>query len=210
MGILSSCEFRPAHRDAIINLSSCECDRRIGMLSSCENYRIIGMLSSLIHQPIILWVRPSRTPSIDQNCAISWPPKGAWFWAHNKMSDIISRCLPCGKQHFIPPKRRFWNDKQKMKCKFSKHFSSARVLDLGHEPLKSLSKIRISSFVHRSKIFVWGAYICENYPRRIGQGLNDASCMLGGMLSSLVGLPNPAWEILANVVSHMGPCLSKS
>ncbi len=48
-----------------------------------------------------------------------------------------------------------------------------------------------------------GNNICENYPRRIGQGLNDASCILCGMISSFVGLPNPAWVILANVVSHM-------
>ena len=34
------------------------------------------------------------------------------------------------------------------------------------------------------------------------QGLNDVSCILGSMLSSLVGLPNPAWLCLGNVVSH--------
>ncbi len=47
----------------------------------------------------------------------------------------------------------------------STHFSRTWVLDLGdeslgHVPLKSPSKIRISSFVPPSKIFVWGAYIC--------------------------------------------------
>jgi hypothetical protein len=58
---------------------------------------------------------------------------------------------------FIPPKRRFWKEEQKMKCGFRrKHFSRAWVLNLGHEPWKS-SKIRISSFVPPSKIFVWGA-----------------------------------------------------
>ena len=49
-----------------------------------------------------------------------------------------------------------------------------------------------------------GNNICETYPRWIGQGLNEASCMLGSMLSSLMGLPNPAWVSLANVVSHIG------
>jgi hypothetical protein len=39
----------------------------------------------------------------------------------------------------------------------SKHFSREWVLDLGYEPLKSISKIWISSFVPSSKIFVWGA-----------------------------------------------------
>ena len=33
-----------------------------------------------------------------------------------------------------------------------------KVLYLGYEPLKSHSKIRSSSFVHPSEIFVWGAY----------------------------------------------------
>ncbi len=31
------------------------------------------------------------------------------------------------------------------------------TLDFGYEPLKSQSKIGISSFVNPSKIFVWGA-----------------------------------------------------
>ena len=43
-----------------------------------------------------------------------------------------------------------------------------------------------------------GNNISETYPRRIGQGLNDASCILGSMLSSLVGLSNPAWVSLGN------------
>ena len=38
--------------------------------------------------------------------------------------------------------------------------------------------------------------ISEKYPRRIGQGLNDVSCILGSMFSSLLGLPNPAWVFL--------------
>ena len=50
-----------------------------------------------------------------------------------------------------------------------------------------------------------GNNISETYPRRIGQGLNDASGILGSMLSSLMGLSNPAWVSLGNVVSHMGP-----
>ncbi len=48
-----------------------------------------------------------------------------------------------------------------------------------------------------------GKSICETYPRMIGQGLNEAACMLGSMLSSLMGLPNQAWVSLANAVSHM-------
>jgi len=44
-----------------------------------------------------------------------------------------------------------------------------------------------------------GNSICETYPRMIGQGLNEAACILGSMLSSLMGLPNQAWVSLANV-----------
>jgi hypothetical protein len=59
---------------------------------------------------------------------------------------------------FIPPKWRFWKEEQKMKSGYRrKHFSRVWVLDLGHEPWKSQSKIRISSFVNPSKIFVWGS-----------------------------------------------------
>ncbi len=43
-----------------------------------------------------------------------------------------------------------------MKSGCSKNFLRALVLDLGYEPSKSQSKkIRISSFVNPSKIFVW-------------------------------------------------------
>ncbi len=49
-----------------------------------------------------------------------------------------------------------------------------------------------------------GNNISETYPRRIWQGLDYASCILRSMLSSLMGLPNPAWVSLGNVVSHMG------
>ena len=38
-----------------------------------------------------------------------------------------------------------------------KHFKGREYSIVGYEPLKSQSKIRISSFVHPSKIFVWGA-----------------------------------------------------
>ena len=44
-----------------------------------------------------------------------------------------------------------------------------------------------------------GSNTSEKYPRRIGQGLHDASCVLGSMLSSLMGLTNPAWVFLGSV-----------
>jgi hypothetical protein len=49
-----------------------------------------------------------------------------------------------------------------------------------------------------------GNNVSDAHPRRIGNRLNDESCMLIIMLSSLLGLPNPAWVSLGNVVHHMG------
>ena len=49
-----------------------------------------------------------------------------------------------------------------------------------------------------------GNNICETYPRRIGQELDDASCIiLGGKFSSFTGLPNPAWASLTDAISDM-------
>jgi hypothetical protein len=53
------------------------------------------------------------------------------------------------------PKRRFWKEEQKMKSGFSTDFSMVRRPNRVLTTLKSASKIRISSFVHPSKIFVW-------------------------------------------------------
>jgi hypothetical protein len=53
------------------------------------------------------------------------------------------------------PKRRFWKEEQKMKSGFSQHFSMVRSPNRVLTPLKSAAKILISSFVPRSKIFVW-------------------------------------------------------
>ncbi len=60
-------------------------------------------------------------------------------------------------ENFTSPKRRFWKDEQKMKCGVSIEFSTIRSPNLVLTPFKSASKLRISSFVHPSKIFVWGA-----------------------------------------------------
>ena len=48
-----------------------------------------------------------------------------------------------------------------------------------------------------------GNNISETYPRRIGQGLNETTCILGSMVSSLTSLSNPTWVSLGNFVSHM-------
>jgi hypothetical protein len=57
---------------------------------------------------------------------------------------------------FMLPKRRFWKDEQKVKSGFSTDFSMVSCPNRALTPLKSASfEIRISSFVHPSKIFVW-------------------------------------------------------
>jgi len=48
---------------------------------------------------------------------------------------------------FMLPKRRFWKEEQKMTSGFSKRFSMVRSPNLVLTPLKSASKIRMSSFV---------------------------------------------------------------
>jgi hypothetical protein len=45
-----------------------------------------------------------------------------------------------------------------------------------------------------------GNNVSDAHPRRIGNGLNDASCMLIIMLSSLLGLPTPAWVSLEDAI----------
>ncbi len=55
------------------------------------------------------------------------------------------------------PQTKILEGKQKMQCVLSMFFSMVWVLDLGYEPLKVTSNVRISSFVFPSKIFVWGA-----------------------------------------------------
>jgi hypothetical protein len=63
--------------------------------------------------------------------------------------------------YFMLPKRRFWKAEQKMTSGFSIDFSMVRSPNRVLTPLKSVSKIRISSFVQPSKIFVWEGYISE-------------------------------------------------
>ncbi len=85
------------------------------------------------------------------------------IWAKNRWKVLRKRILKHWfvLRKFIHAKRRFWKAEQQMEAGFSKHFSRAWVLDLGYESLKSQSKSRISSVVHPSKIFVWGAWTCE-------------------------------------------------
>ena len=58
------------------------------------------------------------------------------------------------------PKRRFWTDEQMMKCGFSIDFSIVRRPNRLLTPAKRTSKMRFSSFVPISKIFVWEAQTC--------------------------------------------------
>ena len=86
-------------------------------LVSWTMYRHIIMLSPL-------WVRHAHHHAM-------WMMRMCWFFL-----DAMLFC-----NNFMFPKRRFWKDGQKKNSGFSKHFSRAWVLDLGHEPLKRYSKI---------------------------------------------------------------------
>jgi hypothetical protein len=75
---------------------------------------------------------------------------------------LITRRRP--NQHMLPT-RRLGNEKQKMKCEFSMVRGPNRVLT----SLKSASfEIRISSFVHRSPIFVLGGVNMSECAQRDG------------------------------------------
>ena len=70
---------------------------------------------------------------------------------------IIMLARACYHLVSLPlPNEDFGRMDKRWKCGFRrKYFSRSLVLDFGYEPLKTRSKIRISSFVHPSKIFVW-------------------------------------------------------
>ena len=52
---------------------------------------------------------------------------------------------------------------------------------------------------------MWETTFPRNSHAGLGKDLTTFHAyILGGMLSSLKGLPNPAWLFLGNVVSHMG------
>jgi hypothetical protein len=114
------------------------------------------------------WVRTLRTCKHTHECVmfVNWLtqsgvaispkccfPHGELPVSHRQLRrfcrthKIITRKCVCQTHKMYPPKRRFWNDEQKMKSGFT--------------PLKSASKRLIERFVQPSKIFVWGAYNCE-------------------------------------------------
>ena len=68
-------------------------------------------------------------------------------------THALEKCF----ENFMLPKRRLWKTGPTFPNGFSKHFSTLRSPNRVLSPLKSASKIRISSFVPTSKIFVWGA-----------------------------------------------------
>ena len=82
----------------------------------------------------------------------SYPLKSA---AKIRISSFVHPSKIFGGINFMLPKRRFWKEEQKMKSGFSTDFSMVRSQNRVLTPLKSASKILISSFVPPSKIFVW-------------------------------------------------------
>ena len=100
----------------------------------------------------------------------------------------VAQGVHSGTLEFMPPKRRFWKELQKIKCAFSRVFSRVRVLDLGYEPLKVPRKIHLSSFV-------------PSFQNRVGSCLTHRpSPLLQRDLEQGVGLP-PAWRGLGGIVS---------
>ena len=73
-----------------------------------------------------------------------------------------------------PPKRRFWKDEQQMKWGFSKPFSRAWVLNLGHEPLKS------SSFENQDFIIcsMWETTFARNSHAGLGRPVYEQNTLL--------------------------------
>jgi hypothetical protein len=78
------------------------------------------------------------------------------FWSCPNHCFCFHRlCLSTFSCNFMLPKRRFGKDEQKMKSRFSIYFSMVRSQNRVLTPLKGISKIWISSFVHLSQNFVW-------------------------------------------------------
>jgi hypothetical protein len=101
--------------------------------------------------------------SNDESCKFATVTTGTFTTPNNTQTllcvhstgDVNRDSCNTGGKDFMLTKRRFWRDEQKMKCGFSTDFSTIRSPNRVLTPLKSASKIRISSFVHPSKIFVW-------------------------------------------------------
>jgi len=116
------------------------------------------------HAIIILWFRHAHHHPVQhattKKCDVYF--ETSLVFTLSLMSHIAHSVVACGPElrNFIHPKRRFSKDEQRRNADFEwSTFSRAWVLDLGYDSLKSASKIRISSFVHPSQIFVWGPKI---------------------------------------------------
>jgi hypothetical protein len=109
-----------------------------------------------------------------------------------------------GNNNCTPPKRRFWNAEQKMRCGFSIDFSMARCPKLRTHAVEKCFERPHFIFCSSFQNLRLGSINCATYPGRIGWVLNDVQGMLTSKFSSLMGLPNPAWVSRAIVVSHMG------
>jgi len=114
------------------------------------------------------------------------------FGKRNSRSGTSFRCT------FTPPKRRFWKDEQQMRCGFSIDFSMARCPNYVLTPLKSSSKIRISSLFLLPRpsfgsipLLRW----CENWilippKRRFRKNEQKMRC---GFVKHFSMVPGPNW-----------------
>jgi len=124
------------------------------------------------HLVIRLWVRQTHIIMLLQPSATSTLFYDNLHFEHVDKHFKVDLWLTL----FMLTKRRFWRDEQKMKCGFSTDFSTIRSPNRVLTPLKSASKIRISSFVHPSKIFVWDGYFCRNVRNGDCQKKRGTSC----------------------------------
>jgi hypothetical protein len=82
------------------------------------------------------------------------------------------------------PKQRFWKDEQKITSGFSIDFSMVRSPNWVRTPLKSASKLRISSFVPPSKIL--GGTIAQFRTHDWTKGLSYVSTQQSGQFDTFL------------------------
>jgi len=70
-------------------------------------------------------------------------------------SELSTQFGPWSIENLCSPNEDFGRMNKRWNADFRITFQGREYLNLGHEQLKSASKILISSFVPRSKIFVW-------------------------------------------------------
>ncbi len=124
--------------------STCFCCHRVFLSTFSYAFYSTPESATFFARHSAWWYTPYNAAGIHTPWTRHWL-HGEWIDSHFRLNLWLPK-RRFGKvgRNFIPPKRRFWKEEQKKKSGWSKHFSRAWVLDLGYEPLKNASKIRIS------------------------------------------------------------------